>query len=71
MSLTSPRKFGIQRYLLYFFNEDLFVSSSSSIIFSKFIESVSVMRPFFCISPRFNRNKLLLFNKTSEIRKVL
>lgn len=55
---------------MYFFNEDLFVSSSSSIIFSKFIESVSIMRPYFSISPRFNRNKLLLFNKTSEIRKV-
>ena len=55
---------------MYFFNEHLFISSSSSIILSQFVENLKSLKDKFYISPKFNRNRLLIFNKNSDVEKV-
>ena len=64
------KRFDILRYVMYFFNEHLFISSSSSIILTQFVENLKSLKDKFYISPKFNRNRLLIFNKNSDVEKV-
>lgn len=63
-------QFKLFRYVLYFFSENLFISSSSSIILSSCFEKKKNILKNWKFPRRINRNKLILFNKSNDIKNV-
>ena len=62
--------FKIFRLVLFFFSENLFTSSSSSILLSILSSRKDELLKEFKFPRKINRNKLILFNKSNDIKNV-